>query len=245
MRTGKKHKGFTVIELAVVLAVLSIVLLAAGVLLLNTTDTYAKITSTTMTMMEARECLQSISREVREAMGDPNIADLTVPVNDLAPVTNDAMLLTSARDSNGIFSLTLNNFPNAESIILYYLNTTAEGDTQLMRLQLYYVDDFNIGAGSIFVPPFSLASPAYAGNNIVIQDVNNIPIAIDRATGAIGGAGGIAPTRPPRVLMNQTFSFDIMNDFVNPIEIRVSCQIIDRFNREATTRLVAEIEPRN
>jgi prepilin-type N-terminal cleavage/methylation domain-containing protein len=240
------NSAFTIVELAVVLAVLSIMLLAAGILLLNTMDTYAKVTSTTNTVSQARHCLEVISHEMRESIGDPDVADvnlgpLTNPGDPIAPVTDDAMLLTSARRSDGGFSLTAASFPLAESIILYYLNTTPEGDTQLLKHQIYYIEDLHTDTGPL-IPPFTLANPAYAGSSIVIEDGNSVQIAIDRSTGTIGGT---APTRPPRVLMNRTESFDIVNDGVNPIEIRLSCQVMDRFDRTTTTRLVTEIEPRN
>ena len=181
MRAGKRDSGFTLIEVAVVMGVLSILLLAAGMLLLNTMDTYAKITSTTNTITEARHCLEVISHEMRESIGDPDIADVTTPANPLDPVTDDAMLMTSARASDGTFTLTANSFPLAESIILYYLNTTAEGDSQLNKLQLYYIDDFHTDTGPL-IAPFSLASPAYVGDNIVLLDGNNVQITIDRET---------------------------------------------------------------
>jgi hypothetical protein len=193
-----------------------------------------------------------MSLEMREGIGDPNIADPAlgpavlppgVPLN-LAPVTDDAMLVTSARASDGTFTLTGNSFPLAQSIILYYVNTTPEGNTQLIRLQLFYIDDLHTDTGPL-IPPFTLSAPAYFGNNIVIQDGNSVQINIDRATGSIGGAGGVAPTRPPRVLMNQTESFDIVSDGVNPPQIRISCQTLDKFNRAVTTRLTTEVELRN
>jgi prepilin-type N-terminal cleavage/methylation domain-containing protein len=254
MQTWKDRRGFTIIELAVALVVLSIVLLTAGILLINFMDTYVKITASGDTTTEARHCLEVISYDMRETIGDPDIADVTTPVDPLQPVTDDAMLLTSARQSRiqprvGEFSLTADGFPLTESIILYYLSVTAEGETQLMKLPLYYDEDFTaLGLAEPF--DFILADPAYSGDNInIIEQLTGTSVSINRQTGLITNVGTGTAKNPavqqPTVLMNRTESFDIVNDGVNPIQIRISCQTVDRFNRAITTRLTTEIEPRN
>lgn len=264
MHRNKKIAGFTIIEIAVALTVLSILLLAAGMLLITMMNTYAKVTSTTTTLTEARHCLEVIAQEMREGIGAPFVAlpAIVDPNDPRTPETNDAIMIISPRQLQAptvpstvdhtytTFVYDTDFTPIPQSIILYYLNTTPEGETRLMKLQLYYDEDLGVNMAdppaSPNPPPFTPQTPVNLLNpNIGLIDANNAVIIIDKATGAIGGAGGTPPRIPPRVIMNQTESFDIVDTGGDPIRIRVSCQVIDRFNRTATTRLDADIEPRN
>jgi len=231
-------RGFTLIEVAVVLGVLGAVLLVATTLMTGTMDSYANVASETETIKQARHCLEMISYEVRES-ANINIQNQAAG----APLANviDAVLLTSARDSSNTFNVDANNFPVPQSIILFYLNTTPEGINQLVRHQLFYVEDLNP-----LVPPFHLLLPAaggpYVGANIVIVDGAGTVIPLNRTT---GGTAAVAPLRAPKILMNGSTSFDVINDLTNPIEVRVTCRITDRHGRSTTTRLSTQVQPRN
>lgn len=239
----RERGGFTLIEVAVVLGVLGAVLLVAGTMLTQTIEAYSKVASQTDTIKQARHCLEMISREIRESVNfDIQSQAAGAP---LATVT-DALLLTSARladnpataDPDNAFVVDASGFPVPQSIILFYLNATPEGITQLVKHQLYYFEDLNI-----YTPPFRLLNPSpYVGANIVILDNNNLPIAINRNTGAVGAAASFSR---PRILMNGSTSFDMINDGINPIEARITCQVTDQHGRSVATRLRTQIEPRN
>ena len=239
-RALKKNGGFTLIEIAIVLGVLGAVLLVAGTLLSGTMNSYAKITSETETIKNARHSLEMISRDVRESVNF-DIQDPTAnPAGPLA-TTIDAMLLTSSRTSNNVFIVDGNNFALPQSIILYYLNMTNEGIPQLMRHQLFYVEDLDPYG---FTPPFQLlAVPGpYVGPSIVIVDnVGNV-IPINRVT---GGSGGVMPLKAPQVMMVGSTSLDMVGMAPTPIEARLTCQFTDRHGRTTATRLSTTIMPRN
>jgi prepilin-type N-terminal cleavage/methylation domain-containing protein len=239
-RALRKSAGFTLIEMAIVLGVLGAVLLVSATLLSGTMSTYAQLTTETETIKKARHCLEMMSRDVRESVNfdiqDPN----PDPAGPLV-TTIDAMLLTSSRRSNNTFSVDGNNFPQPESIVLYYLNVTAEGIPQLMRHQLFYVEDLGPFG---FVPPYTLAPPPgpYVGPNIVIIDnVGNI-IALNRVT---GGSGGVMPLMAPKVMMTGSTSLDMVGLAPNPIQAQLTCQFTDRYGRVTATRLGTTITPRN
>jgi hypothetical protein len=230
-------------------------------------DTYGQITSTTDTIKQARHCLERLADEVRESVNDPVVADPDPGLPALDPnipielqvrtVTDDALLLTSARqfvavpdpdalggekdttfvvDPNpgpGIYS------PVSQSIILIYLNPNPDGSFQLMRHQLFYNED--LGA---FDDPFVPVTWTDPDSDIVLADSSDPQktVTIDRSTGIVGG---VPPTIPPRVLMNRTQSFDLVDNGTEPLRIRITCQVIDRNNRAATTRLETVVEPRN
>jgi len=232
----RESHGFTLIEVAVVLGVLGAVLLVAATLMTGTMDSYANVASEADTIKQARHCLEMISREVRES------ANIDIQNQAAgAPLANviDAVLLTSARDSSNTFNVDANNFPVPQSIILFYLNTTPEGINQLVRHQLFYIEDLNP-----LVPPFQLlpAPGPYNGANIVIVDGAGTMVAINRTT---GGTAAVAPLRAPKILMNGSTSFDVINDLINPIEVRVTCRVTDRYGRSTTTRLSTQVQPRN
>jgi len=226
--------GFTLIEMAISIGVLGIVLLVVAILLLRTTDTYMQVATNTNTSKQARHCLEMISREVRESAN----FSIVNPVagGPLAAVT-DALLLTSARRSDGAFVLDGNNFPVPESVVLFYVNALPGGNSQLVRHQLYYVEDLNA-----FTPPYVLAAAPYSGTDIDIVDNTGQVISVNRTTGDVGAATSFIP---PRILMNETNSLDVVNNGIDPIEIRVVCQDVDRNGRTATTRLNTQVEPRN
>jgi prepilin-type N-terminal cleavage/methylation domain-containing protein len=240
LKARSGSSGFTLIEVAVALGILGIITLVIAALLIRAVDTYGQVMVETDTTKHARHCLGMISREMRESVDTLNSIFQPAAGAPLGPV-QDALLLTSARDSNGIFTLDPNSFPVPESIILFYLNTTPEGITQLVRHQLYYVEDLNA-----FTPPFVLkvAPSPYVGTNIVVVDNAGAgaEISIDRTTGSVVGT---PPLKSPRVLMNRAMSFDIVNNGVDPVEARLICQSIDRYGRTATSRLSTQIEPRN
>jgi len=245
VRTTKKSAGFTLIEIAVVLAILGAVLLVSTTLLNGTLDVYARVSNETETIKQARLCLELISRDVREGLF-VNISDLTAG----APLANvsDAILIESARfadnpataDPDNGFSVDAGGIPQTESIVLFYLNTTPEGINQLVRQQLYYTEDLNL-----LTQPFKLLNPPagpYVGQNIVIVDGVGNPISINRNT---GGPSGANPFMASKVLMNNCVSFDIVNDGINPVEVRLTCQVTDRYGRSVTTRLSTMVQPRN
>lgn len=228
------RSGFTLIEVAISLGVLGILTLVVAALLLRTTDTYTQVATNTNTAKQARHCLEMISREVRESANFSIVNP--VAAGQLASVT-DALLLTSARRSDGVFALDADNFPIPQSIVLFYINALPNGNSQLVRHQLYYAEDLNA-----FAPPFVLAAAPYSGVNINIVDNLGQVISIDRTTGTVGGTPSF---RSPRILMNETNSLDLVNNGIDPIEIRVTCQDVDRNGRAATTRLSTQVEPRN
>ncbi|GAB4344130.1 MAG: hypothetical protein Kow0099_23260 [Candidatus Abyssubacteria bacterium] len=240
----RSHKGFTLIEVAVALGILGALTLVVATIMIRTIDTYGQVMSDTDTTRQARQCMEEISREMREAID----GDIWLPADGGLPSNNvrDALLLTSARQS-GIpappapqttFISDANGFPVPRSIILFYINTTAEGIPQLVRHQLFYDEDL-----SAYAPPFRFpAVNPYQGPAIVILDNNNTVITINRTSGAVVGT---APFRAPKVLMNETTSFDIVANLLNPPEIRITCQNRDRYGRTATTRLITQVEPRN
>ncbi len=243
---GSKISGFTLIEMAVSLGILGMVTLVVAALLIRTVDTYGQVMVETDTTKHARHCLEMISREMRESVQTLNSIYQPAAGPLLGPV-QDALLLTSARqtkataDATGtdIFRLGPNNFAQPSSIILFYLNTTPEGITQLVRHQLYYVEDLNS-----YSPPFILKmvpSP-YSGTNIVVIDSAGTQINIDRTTGSVAGT---PPLNSPKVLMNRAMSFDIVVSGLDPVEVRLICQSVDRYGRTATSRLSTQIDARN
>ncbi|UCD56630.1 MAG: type II secretion system protein [Candidatus Hydrogenedentota bacterium] len=247
IRERKAHEAFTLIEVAVALGVLGALTLVIATLMLRTIDTYGQVTSETDTTKQARYCLEMISRELRESVNTPTTPSIVNPAAG-APMAavQDALLLTSARQSDddsavppkgGEFILDVDNFPDPQSIVLFYLNTTPEGITQLVRHQLYYDEDL-----SVYASPFALAANPYVDPNIVVVDNAGTVININRTTGAVAGT---PPFRPPKVLMNRTMSFDIVDTGIDPIEARITCQTVDRYGRTATARLSSQIEPRN
>jgi len=181
-----------------------------------------------------------ISQEIRESV---NLRIVNPVAGAPLGAVQDALLLWSARDSNGAFNLDGSSFPEPESIILFYLNTTPEGITQLVRHQLYYNEDLGVAAGAT-IPPFVLAANPYVGTDIVIvsDGGTGVAININRSTGAVAGTPSL---RTPRVLMNRTMSLDIVDNLVDPIEARIACQIVDRHGRTATARLRTQVDPRN
>jgi prepilin-type N-terminal cleavage/methylation domain-containing protein len=238
-------RGFTLIEVAVALGILGALTLVVATIMIRTMDTYGQVMSETDTTKQARQCMEEISREMREAVN----GDVWLPADGGLPSNNirDALLLTSARQSGlpalpapqTTFIADANGFPVPRSIILFYINTTAEGIPQLIRHQLFYDEDLV----PPYTPPFRFPPiNPYQGGAIVILDNNNVPIAIDRSTGAVMGN---PPLRAPKVLMNWTTSFDIFANLINPPEIRITCQSADRYGRTATTRLITQVDPRN
>jgi len=240
LNKGREHRGFTLIEVAISIGVLGILTLIIATILIRTIDSYAQVTADTDTNKQARHCLDVIAQEMRESVN----ASIVNPVAGaaLGPV-QDALLLWSARRSDGTFSLNGGNFPVQESIVLFYLNTTPEGITQLVRHQLYYVEDLGVPAG-VHIAPFVLAPTPYVGPDIVIVDDGGAgnAISINRSTGAVGGT---PPLRAPTILMNRTMSLDIVDNGIDPIEARIACQFVDRNGRTATSRLRTQIELRN
>ncbi len=237
----KKQKGFTLIEVAIVLGVMGFLSLVIAALFLRTIDTYGKMTTETDTTKQARYCLQMVARDVRESV---SVAGVSPGISDPNPVSltgtaRDALLLVSARSSNGDFVAPAPDYiEQPQSIVLFYRDTNAEGIDQLMRLQLYYDQDL-----AAYTRPFTLlAGDPYVGTDIVIVDDAGTQINVNRRTGAVAG---LPPVSPPKILMNWTTSFDLINDGVNPIEMRLTCQFRDRNNRPVTCRLRTQVEPRN
>lgn len=228
-------KGFTLIEVAISVGILGMLLLVVGALFLRTVDTYGQLMDETDSIKQARSGLDRLARESREAF----FVEISAPGIVLFPATaQDALLITSARLSDGTFNQDVSGVydPIASSIILYYVNTTAEGITQLVRHQLFYAEDL-----SAFTPGFNLApGNPYVGSNLVIFDSGGTQINIDRATGAVNGA---PPFRRPEVLMNRVASFDVVGG--TPFQIRLTCQYADRYGHTATTRLETQIDARN
>jgi hypothetical protein len=98
---------------------------------------------------------------------------------------------------------------------------------------------------NLLTPPFQLLNPPagpYVGQNIVIVDGVGNPISINRNT---GGTAGVNPFMAPKVLMNASTSFDVVDDGINPVEVRLTCQVTDRYGRSVTTRLSTMVQPRN
>jgi type II secretory pathway pseudopilin PulG len=238
-RAMRKSGGFTLIEIAIVLGVLGAVLLVSATLLTGTMNSYTRIASETETIKNARHSLEMISRDVRESVN----FDIQNPTaSGPLATTADAMLLTSSRRSDNTFAVDFaTNFAEPQSIILYYLNVTNEGIPQLMRHQLFYVEDLDPYG---FSAPFQLlAVPSpYVGPNIVIVDgVGNI-IPINRVS---GGSGGVMPLMAPKVMMIGSTSLDMVGMAPDPIEARLTCQFTDRYGRVTATRLSTTVKPRN
>ncbi len=242
VKTLRKSGGFTLIEMAIVLGVLGAVLLVAAQMLTGTVETYTRVTQETETVKNARYSLEEISRDARESVNfDIQNAGLAPPdpVTGLPAVVTDGLLLTSSRLSNGTFDVNLDNTARPGSIVLYYLNTTAEGIPQLIRHQLFFAEDL-----FLFTPPFQLlAAPGpYIGINIVIVDNFGNMIPINRTT---GGSGAVMPLRAPKVMMNGATSLDLVGLAPTPIEVRITCQFTDRNGRSTTTRLSTTVKLRN
>ena len=239
--------GFTLLEVAIVLGVLGAVLLMAATLMTGTMEVYGNVSGESETVRQARQGLEMITRDIRESV----FIDVSNPGEGalLGNIT-DAILIESARrahtpdlfDIDNEFVVDGVGFPQTQSIILYYLNTTPEGINQLVRHQLYYIQDL-----SLVPPPFRLL-PApvgpYVGQNIVILDGIGNPIILNRNT---GGTAAVDPYMPPKILVNGSTSFDVIDDGpgLNPFEIRVTCQVTDQYGRSKTTRLKTQVEPRN
>jgi len=240
LKTRRENGGFTLIEVAVALAVLGILTLVIAIIMMRTIDTYGQVMSDTDTVKQARYCLEMISQEIRESV---NLSIVNSAAGPPLGAVQDALLLWSARDSIGDFKLDGSSFPEPKSIILFYLNTTPEGITQLVRHQLYYTEDLGVDAG-VYTDPFVLAANPYVGTDIVIVDNGGAGVAINinRTTGAVAGTPSL---RTPRVLMNRTMSLDIVDNLVDPIEARIACQTVDRHGRTATARLRTQVDPRN
>jgi prepilin-type N-terminal cleavage/methylation domain-containing protein len=258
-RTGKPE-GFTLIELAVSIGILGILTLVVGTLFLQTVTTYTQLMSETDTNKQARYCLNMIARDWRESF--------TFDQRDVVVGTEsqDALLLRSARLADNTFNrdeedpATPGNPPPLDgiaythdgiesSIILFYFNTSPDGIPQLVRLQLFYASDLPPAS---YTPPFTLLSPnPYVGTDIVLVDSNGVQINVDRATGSTGVAG--SPTIPPKILMNQALSFDIIDPNtlippevpLGPFIVNLVCQYADRYGRTATMRVQTRIDQRN
>ncbi|RJP23739.1 MAG: prepilin-type N-terminal cleavage/methylation domain-containing protein [Candidatus Abyssobacteria bacterium SURF_5] len=242
-KSNRQEAGFTLIEVAVSIGVLGALSLVITALLLRTLDTYGQIMSDTDTIKQARYSLNMVSREIRESV-NLNFADVVVP--------GDALILASARNVNNDFVLDgppfvaagpTNTFdPIDSSIILLYINTSADGIPQLVRHQLYYAQDLNL-----YVPPFNLVLPdPYSGTDILIVDSAGTQIAVNMTTGAVAGT---APTVPPKILMNRVAAFDLALNVAPappfPLNIFLTCQVVDRYGRTATSRFQAQADPRN
>ena len=239
-RAKQNSGGFTLIEIAIVLGVLGALLLVSATLLAGTMNTYSKLTSETETIKKARHALEIMSRDVRESVNF-DIQDPTANPGGPVADTIDAMLLTSSRRSNNTFAVTFDNFPDPQSIVLYYLNQTPEGIPQLIRHQLFFVEDLNPYG---FVPPYTLAPPPgpYNAGNIILIDGAGKLITLNRTT---GGTGAVMPFLAPKVMMTGSTSLDLIGLAPTPIEARLTCQFTDQYGRATTTRLRTTIRPRN
>lgn len=240
-KASQGNGGFTLIEVAVVLGILGIVLLVAAMLLSGSVNAYARISMETETVKKARHCLETISRDVRESVNQSIYNDPSADPNDPMDDHVDGLLLWSAREapSNNFIVDLITLAPSPQSIILYYMNTSAEGIPQLMRHQLYYAQDLIAFAGPFTI--LSVPDPS-VGSNLVIADSIGTPINIDPTTGAVNGA---APFKTPQVMMIGSTSLEIIDADPNPMEARITCRFTDRYNRSTTTRLRTQIEPRN
>ncbi|MBI5115283.1 hypothetical protein HZA56_02315 [Candidatus Poribacteria bacterium] len=238
-----RRSGFTVIEIAIAMGIMGMLTLVIATIFLRTVDSYGQMSTETDAIKQARYCLDMISREMRESV-NASMSDATAgpPLGGVV----DAILLTSARQSDGTFAVDANNFPVPRSIVFFYLNVTPEGITQLVRHQLYYAEDLHTDDVPLplHTPPFVLANPTYFGANIVMRDNGGLgaPFVVNRSTGAVNGT---APTKAPKILMNRATSFDLIDDGTNPLEARITCQYVDRYGRPATSRLNTRIQPRN
>lgn len=234
LKIKPKSQGFTLVEMAVVVGGLGIVTLFIAVLVVGTTDTFGRLSSDTQSMGQLRNCLDVFSADIRESMQcsivDPVVGDPQNPALD-------ALLFTSARPASGPFKLDANGFPLPKSILLYYIGLTPEGMPQLAKHQLYYDEDLNP-----YTPPFVLADPAYSGDYILIRDNAGTTISVNRINGAVGGFPSLTP---PRALMNNAMSFDVVRNGLGPIEITVESQITDRKGRVKTNRMSKQIVARN
>lgn len=259
LKAKTERRGFTLIEVAIAIGILAILTIVLASLFMRTLDTYGQVATDTDVTKQARACLDGIAREVPESTNvlAVNPAEQVDPANPEKPVAvqDDALLLWSARTSETEqVSLSLpTNFvsdpadytPKRRSIILYYLNRSPEGIMQLVRHQLYYFDD---NLETTYTEPFSWASPAYSGTDMVIQDAAGAEIHINRTTGAVAGTPSF---REPLVVMNRVTSFDIASSGSDvhgnpiPMRVRLTCQNADRYGRTATTRLKTDIEFRN
>jgi prepilin-type N-terminal cleavage/methylation domain-containing protein len=238
-KTMRKSDGFTLIEIAVVMGVLSIVLMVAAAMLTGTMETYATVARETETVKTARHCLEVMSTDVRESVN----FDIQNPA-DAGPlaIVEDGLLLMSSRGSDGSFGTNPDNTADPQSIVLYYINLSAEGISQLMRHQLYYTEDL-----IAFMGPFTLAGVP-TPTQISIVDSFGTVIPIDKTT---GGSGAAMPFRAPRVMLNGATSLDLVE--VPPptpsrppiVEARVTCQFTNTQGRVTTTRLSTTIMPRN
>ena len=232
--TTHGNRGYTLTEVAVAMAIMSMLGLMMAALLVETTDTYGRLSLETYTTSQVRACLETIGDEVRESINF-SIAD---PAS-AAPqtVAQDVLLLTSARRSDGRFVLNAGGYPESQSIVLYYMNTSPEGISQLVRHQLYYAEDLNA-----FAPPFILAPVPLVANNIVIVDNTGISITVERTSGA---AGATASFGSPRSLINHVSSLDIVWGSMSPIEINVTCKFVGKKGRTATSRFTKQALARN
>jgi len=234
LKIRRNHKGYTLIEVSVSAGLLGVLTLIVATLIIKTTDTYGRLSAGTYAARRANQCLESISSEVRECLkisvADPFSAPPQTPVQD-------ALMTTSARQSDGSFRVDAQGFSSPASLALFYVNDSSEGIRQLVRHQLYYDEDL-----FLYTPPFAVSATPYAGDDIVIVDSFGNVININRSTGAVGAA---APLTTPTPLVNGIESFDIVNDGAGPLEIRIICRVVDRRSQIATKRFTASIEPRN
>jgi hypothetical protein len=217
------------------MGVLSMVLMVAAAMLIGTMETYATVARETETVKTARHCLEVISTDVRESVNFDIENPLEDPGGALA-VVDDVLLLTSSRRSDGSFGVNPDNTAAPQSIVLYYLNTTAESIPQLIRHQLYYNEDL-----FAFTTPFQLNGPPGPVNINIVDNFGTV-IPINKTT---GGSGAVMPFMAPRVMLNGATSLDLVGAAPSPIEVRVTCQFTNTKGRVTTTRLSTTIKPRN
>jgi len=234
LKHNRRHGGFTLTEVAVAAGGLGILTLVVATLLAHTVDTFGRVSNETYTTAQVRNCLEMISAEMRESV---NYSVVNPAAGAPQASVRDALLSTSARWSDGTFSLDANGFPLPQSIVLFYLNTCPDGTMELMRHQLYYAEDLNT-----YAPPFLLVDPPYIGGDVVIIDSIGAEIHVDRTTGAVET---IVPLKPPRRVINRVSSLDIVDNGVDPIEVRITCQLVDRKGRMRTSSLTKQIVARN
>ncbi len=233
-QTRLNCKGFTLVEVAIATGILGVLTLIVAALLVQTTSTYKRVSYNTYAFRRADQCLETIASDIRECT-DFSLVDPALAPPEASAM--DALLLESARKSDGSFGVDGSGFSTAQSLVLFYVNDSPEGIRQLVRHQLYYADDL-----SMYTPPFALSAAPYADGDIVIVDSFGNTINISRTTGAVGATPSFATPVP---VVNGVESFDMVAAGAKALEVNIRYKVVDERN-EVTTRLFTkQVQLRN